>query len=126
MNFKNHYNHILESILQLFNSSSQYHLKEIFETILIKTIFVGPYDTIDCLQNQQLASELRIFLIKFADKIATICQGDLMLTASFLSNLVKSIIPTLLVIKEQVELENKVLEQEAQNTELWNTYLLDN
>lgn len=103
-------------------------MKEIFEAILIKTIFVGPYDTIDCLQNQQLASELRIFLIKFADKIATICQGDLMLSASFLSNLVKSMIPTLLVIKEQVELENKQIEQNAKNTEssLWNAYLQEN
>lgn len=31
VNLKNHYNHILDSILQLFNSTSQYMLKQIFE-----------------------------------------------------------------------------------------------
>ena len=31
LNIKNHYNHILESMLSLFNSTSSFLLKEMFE-----------------------------------------------------------------------------------------------
>ena len=109
MNFRNHYNHILESILQLFNSTSQFLLKMIFDKLLVSYIFVGKYDTISCLQSEQLSNDLKIYLIKFADKICRICQGDLCLNAQFLSNIVKTIIPTLIITKEQIELENQTL-----------------
>lgn len=107
--FKNHYNHILESILQLFNSTSSFLLAEVFEKILQPTIFYGSYDTIHGLQSEQFATELRLYLIRFADRIAQINQGDLVLSAPFLNNIMKTIIPTLLITKEQIELENRQL-----------------
>ena len=81
----------------------------IFDKLLVQYIFMGKYDTISCLQNEQLSNDLRIYLIKFADKICQICQGDLSLNAQFLSNIIKTIIPTLIVTKEQIELENQSL-----------------
>ena len=52
LNIKNHYIHILESILTLINSTSSFLSKHIFERILQAWIFRGPYDTIRGIQNE--------------------------------------------------------------------------
>lgn len=109
---KNNYNHILESILQLINSASSFLLKQIFEQVLQQQIFMGPYDTIRGMQaSKQLSTDLRVYLIKMSDKIMNICQGDIKIQQKFLNDLMKTIIPTLIVTQEQIQLENQETQQ---------------
>jgi hypothetical protein len=70
-------------------------------------IFRGSYNTIRGIQNEQLSTDLRVYLIKFSDKIAQICQGDLVMNHKFLNDLIKTMIPTLIVTEEQIQLENE-------------------
>lgn len=43
------------------------------------------------------------------------CQGDLKLSQKFLNDLIKTIIPTLIVTKQQIELENRQIINQHQN-----------
>ena len=50
-------------------------LHQIFYDVIMKCVFIGnnPFEN-------QLATDLRIYLLKFTDKIINICQGDLVLS----------------------------------------------
>ena len=43
------------------------------------------------------------------------CQGDLKLSQKFLNDLIKTIIPTLIVTRQQIELENRQIINQHQN-----------
>ena len=55
---------------------SKWELAWVFNEILSKYVF-----------DQTLATDLRIYLIKFCDKIAQICKGDLILSKDFMENI---------------------------------------
>ncbi|CDW83869.1 UNKNOWN [Stylonychia lemnae] len=95
---KNLHNHILESFIQLLSSMSSQVLQQIYNEILIKSIFLGN----NPLENQ-LATDLRIYLLKLTDKIINICQGDLVLNLNFINNMVQTMIP------DQRKLQNAIL-----------------
>jgi len=44
--------------------------------------------------ENQLATDLRIYILKFMDKIVNICQGDLILTPQFLSSMIDCMYPS--------------------------------
>ena len=50
---------------------------------------------------------MRVYLIKMSDKIMNICEGDAKIEQKFLNDLIKTMIPTLIVTKEQIQLENQ-------------------
>lgn len=90
---KNLQNHILESFISLLSSMSSSILHMIFQDIILKTIFLQP------IQNpfeMQLATDLRIYLLKFMDKIVNICSGDLVLSPQFLNCIIDCMYPSLL------------------------------
>ena len=60
---------------------SSYILHQIFNDIILKTIFLN--STLGSTSSpfeMQLATDLRIYLLKFMDKIVNICSGDLVLS----------------------------------------------
>lgn len=57
--------------------------------------------------SKQLSTDLRVYLIKMSDKIMNICEGDVKIEQKFLNDLIKTMIPTLIVTKEQIQLENQ-------------------
>jgi hypothetical protein len=75
---KNYYNHIFESLLLLLHSMSPDMLQVVFHEIVAKFVF---HDTV--------SSELRVYLLKFADKIAHICKSSVTLQSQFLDNVVR-------------------------------------
>lgn len=80
---KNYYNHILESMLLLLPSMSSDLLLTIFHEIAIK-----------CMFSDGISSELKVYLLKFADKILHICKGSILINHSFLTNVVRAMLPT--------------------------------
>lgn len=79
---KNFYNHILESLLVLLDSMSSNLLITIFNDVIVKFVF-----------QDFISSELRVYLLKFADKIVHICKGNLVLNQSLLTNILKFMLP---------------------------------
>ena len=75
---KNLYNHLLESYLGVLSSTSSNILHTLFQEVLNKHL---------C--NNELATDLRIYLLKIADKIITICSGDLLVHPPLLNALVE-------------------------------------
>ncbi len=74
---KNLMNHILENFLSLLSSMSSHILQQVFNEIIVKCIFIQSNTTNPF--EGQLATDLRIYLLKFLDKIVHICQGDLII-----------------------------------------------
>jgi hypothetical protein len=84
-------NHILESFISLLSSMSSGVLHQLFYEVILKVIFLqnttNPFE-------HQLATDLRIYLLKIMDKIVTICSGDLVLPSAFLNQIVDCIHPS--------------------------------
>jgi hypothetical protein len=57
----------------------------IFSQIIEKILFTE--------EEEQISTDLKIYLIKFSDKIINICQGDIILNHVFLNNLIDTMIP---------------------------------
>lgn len=71
------YLHLLESFLNILASASSNLLRIIFQQELYPNIF-----------QPDLNIELRIYLIRFTEKIITICQGDVNIPEQFVSSLI--------------------------------------
>ena len=89
----------------MVNSTSSYLLKSMFETVLQESVFQGGYDTIHSIQDGQLHPDLRLYLLKLVDRIAQLCKGDLSVSQKFLNDLMRTMIPALIVTKDQIEME---------------------
>ena len=76
-------------------------------------IFKQPHETIKQIVNEQLPSELRLYLIKMAQTIFEICQGDIVIEGKFYNDLVKTILPSLIINKESFVRENSLLQSES-------------
>lgn len=67
------YNHVLDTYISVLSSISSHILHQLFYEVIIPTI-----------TSTTIAPDVKIFSIKIAEKIITICQGDLVLTKSSL------------------------------------------
>ena len=70
------YNNLLESYLSVLSSLSSQILHQVFYEVISTHIFVG-----------DLAPELKVYLLKIAEKIIAICQGDLLLIPNLMQML---------------------------------------
>lgn len=71
------FNRLLETFLMLLSSASPTILHSLFSEVLGNYLLVG-----------EIPKELRIYLARISEKIATICEGDLTISTSFLSGLI--------------------------------------
>ena len=78
---KNIYNHLLESYIGLISSMSSPVLHQLFYEIIQKYLFIP-----------ELATDLKIYILKITDKVIAICQGDLILSHNFLNSLVNQML----------------------------------
>jgi hypothetical protein len=74
----NIYNHVLDTFISVLSSVSSHILHAIFYDVIDNTL------TPD---SKEYPTEVRVFTCKIADKIFTICQGDLILTPKLLDTL---------------------------------------
>lgn len=74
----NIYHHVLDTFISVLSSVSSHILHAIFYDVIESTL------TPD---SNQYPVEVRVFTCKIADKIFTICQGDLILTPKLLDTL---------------------------------------
>ena len=75
-------------------------------------IFLQPHESITQIVNEQLPSELRLYLIKMTQVICEICQSDLVIDSKFYNDLIKTILPSLVINKESITRENSLLQSE--------------
>ena len=73
----NIYNHVLDTFISVLSSVSSHILHSIFYDVIEPTLLV----------DSNYPIEVRVFTCKIADKIFTICQGDLILTPKLLDTL---------------------------------------
>jgi hypothetical protein len=73
----NIYNHVLDTFISVLSSVSSHILHSIFYDVIEPTLLV----------DSGFPIEVRVFTCKIADKIFTICQGDLLLTPRLLDTL---------------------------------------
>ena len=73
----NIYNHVLDTYISVLSSVSSHLLHSIFYDVIEPTLLI----------NSGFPNEVRIFTCKIADKIFTICQGDLIITPNLWSTL---------------------------------------
>lgn len=69
------YNHVLDTYISVLSSVSSHILHSIFYDVIESTLTLGA------------PAPVRVFTCKIADKIFTICQGDLILTPQLLDTL---------------------------------------
>lgn len=62
------YNHVLETYISVLSSISSHILHQLFYEVIVPT-----------LTSATCKPDVKIFAIKIAEKIITICQGDLVL-----------------------------------------------
>ena len=70
------YNHLLESFLNVLTSASSFLLRSLFIEIIAPNIFLN-----------EMNNDLRIFIFRIAEKILSICQGDLEINLTFIASL---------------------------------------
>lgn len=72
------------------SSLSSNILHAIYNDVISKSVFIGtnPFEN-------QLTTDIRVYLLKFLDKIINICQGDLILNQQFLDNIILCMLPDL-------------------------------
>jgi hypothetical protein len=75
----NIYNHVLDTFISVLSSVSSHILHSIFYDVIEPTLLVDSNHPV----------EVRVFTCKIADKIFTICQGDLILTPKLLDTLLQ-------------------------------------
>lgn len=68
------YNSVLDTVISVLSSVSSHILHAIFYDVVEQTV----------LQNNSYPVEVRVLNCKIADKILTICQGDLILSPQLL------------------------------------------
>jgi hypothetical protein len=73
----NIYNHVLDTFISVLSSVSSHILHAIFYDVIESTLVL----------DSGYPIEVRVFTCKIADKIFTICQGDLILTPKLLDTL---------------------------------------
>jgi len=81
LKLSNLYNHLLETFLSVLSSVSGQVLHKIFNEIIQNFLL-----------SNDVPKELKNYLSKICDKIITICQGDIILSSSFLGSIFNGLI----------------------------------
>ena len=94
------FNSLLESYVSVLSSISSHILHQIFYEVIVPCLIGQPFeedrlrhDSMDKEERQilgEFAVEVKIFAVKIAEKIITICQGDLIMSRPLLDTLVKA------------------------------------
>ena len=71
------YQHVLDTVISVLSSVSSHILHAIFYDVIEPTL----------MKESNYPLEVRVFTCKIAEKIFTICQGDLILKSSMLDNI---------------------------------------
>ena len=83
----NLFNHLLETYISVLSSISSHILHQIFYEVIVPCLVNQPFEDDD---DSDFSCEVQIFAVKIAEKIITICQGDLIMNRSLLDTLVRS------------------------------------
>ena len=94
-------NQLLDTFISVLSSISSHILHQIFYEVILPCLTNQPfeedrvkYDALDDKEEQSILAEfcpeLKIYAVKIAEKIITICQGDLIMNKTLLDNLVAS------------------------------------
>jgi hypothetical protein len=98
----NIYNNVLDTFISVLSSVSSHILHSIFYDVIEPVLLV----------ESGFPTEVRVFSCKIADKIFTICQGDLILTPTLLDTLLT------LTTQSKVDMDQTA---QAQIKTLWNS-----
>lgn len=94
------FNNLLETYISVLSSISSHILHQIFYEVIVPCLTNQPFEEdrvrFEALEREEQAilcefsAEVKIFAVKIAEKIITICQGDLIMNKTLLDTLVKS------------------------------------
>ena len=73
------YQHVLDTVISVLSSDSSHILHAIFYDVIEPTL----------MKESTCPLEVRVFTCKIAEKIFTICQGDLILKSNMLDNILE-------------------------------------
>ena len=91
----NIYNNVLDTYISVLSSVSSHILHAIFYDVIAENLI---YERVTA-----LPVEVRVFTCKIADKIFTICQGDLILTEKLLDTMLQLTTATKTTSTDQIE-----------------------
>ena len=94
-------NQLQDTFISVLSSISSHILHQIFYEVILPCLTNHPFDEdrvkFDALEDKdeqllmaEFCPEVKIYAVKIAEKIITICQGDLIMNKSLLDTLVKS------------------------------------
>ena len=96
----NLFNNLLETYISVLSSISSHILHQIFYEVILPCLTNQPFEEdkvrFDAMEKEdqilqaEFSAEVKIFAVKIAEKIITICQGDLIMNKTLLDTLVKS------------------------------------
>ena len=78
---------MLETYISVLSSISSHILHQIFYEVIVPCLINQPFEEDD---DSDFSCEVKIYAVKIAEKIITICQGDLIMNRTLLDALVKS------------------------------------
>ena len=88
---KSAYNHVLDTYISVLSSISSHILHQLFYEVIIQCLTTPSLPSLPSQSNIQSTNEIKIFSIKIAEKIITICQGDLLLSKASLDSLLQQV-----------------------------------
>lgn len=123
----NLFNTLLESYISVLSSISSHILHQIFYEVIVPCLTGQPFEE-DRLRHESMdkeerqilgefAVEVKIFAVKIAEKIITICQGDLIMSRPLLDTLVKA--TSAQSYKKQLEMTGTGEQYRNQMKNLW-------
>jgi len=96
----NLFNNLLETYISVLSSISSHILHQIFYEVILPCLTNQPFEEdkvrFDAMEKEdqilqaEFSAEVKIFAVKIAEKIITICQGDLIMNKTLLDTLVQS------------------------------------
>lgn len=121
------FNTLLESYVSVLSSISSHILHQIFYEVILPVLVSEPFEEdkakFETMEREEqvlffeMSCEVKIFAVKIAEKIITICQGDLIMNNTLLDALVKS--QTAPSYKKQMEMSSSSEQQRTQMKNLW-------
>ena len=123
----NLFNNLLETYISVLSSISSHILHQIFYEVVVPCLINQPFeedkvlfeqmDQEEQMIHQEYSAEVKTYAVKIAEKIITICQGDLVMSSSLLDTLVKA--QSALSHKQRLEASNATELLRSQMKNLW-------
>ena len=123
----NLFNNLLETYISVLSSISSHILHQIFYEVIVPCLTNQPFEEdrvrFEALEREdqaiqcEFSAEVKIFAVKIAEKIITICQGDLIMNKTLLDTLVKS--QSQQSFKKQMEMTGVSEQLRNQMKNLW-------